>query len=231
MTSAAVAIRYPSARAEANDQAERDRLFEQWEPLAKHVAVKLWAQPWIRRIGTLRDVEQDARIGLLKAIDGFDPEKPGAASFMSYAYRSIERYVQRRAQCAGIVRFPILKQIEGQVPPAVRQLPAEDGDRPWHDGLAAPGNDNDQVEAEDERELVRRLVDRLPRRLRCAVVLRFGLDGGRPRSLHAVAEEMKTTDHFVRRMLREAMERLTQRFENAERSRRMRRILESLGVS
>lgn len=170
-------------------------MFAQWDPLARHVANNLWGKPWIRRIGTFKDVLQEARIGLLKAIDGFNPEKSGAATFMTYAHACIQRHVERRAQSAGVVRFPIQQQVDGFVPPAIRQLPETfDQEVPGHDDLS-------RAEVEMVQK-VQEAVEQLNDPYRKVMVARWGLFATEPRTYEEIAVDLKSTAFLVRELER-----------------------------
>ena len=69
------------------DSAARERLVGQFMPLARHVARRY------ETAGSWEDVRQVAYLGLVRAVDGFDPDR--GTSFASYAVPTITGEVRR----------------------------------------------------------------------------------------------------------------------------------------
>jgi RNA polymerase sigma-B factor len=106
------------------DRADRDALVERYLPLARHLA---------RRYGTdteRDDLEQVAAIGLIKALDRFDPSR--GIAFSSFAVPTILGELKRHFRDLGwSVRVPrSLQELAAQVAGAVEKLSADLGRTP-----------------------------------------------------------------------------------------------------
>jgi RNA polymerase primary sigma factor len=85
----------------------------------------------------------------------------------------------------------------------------EDGETPLGDLVASvPDAAAEEVQADVERESLRRAVSTLPENEREVIVLRFGLAGDDPMTLQQVADELDSTRDRVRRIERDALSRL-----------------------
>ena len=86
---------------------------------------------------------------------------------------------------------------------------ADEG-RAWTpDETADEGRDpGDAIEADDERRLLRRRLDRLEARERTVVVLRYGLEGNEPMTLKEVGRRLGVTREWVRKIELRAVRRL-----------------------
>jgi len=114
-----------------HDPADREALAERFLPLARHLA---------RRYTTGGadgdDLEQVASLGLLKAIDRFDPTR--GLAFTSFAVPTIVGELKRHFRDYGwSVRVPrALKELSAQVDVAVQELNRELGRTPTTDEIA-----------------------------------------------------------------------------------------------
>jgi RNA polymerase primary sigma factor len=70
-------------------------------------------------------------------------------------------------------------------------------------------------EAEEERQAVRRRLERLDARERLVVALRFGLEGDRPLTLQEVGRRLGVTREWVRKIEQRAVRKLDDRAESA----------------
>ncbi len=93
-------------------------------------------------------------------------------------------------------------------------MPVESGggddDRPWSpeelaDTRAMAG---DSIEADDERQVLRRRLAELEERERAVVVLRFGLEGEGPLTLREVGQRVGLTREWVRKIEARAIGKL-----------------------
>src|SRR5437763_6321868 len=113
-----------AARAQRGDARARDSLVRELMPLAKRVARRFASahQP-------AEDLAQVAGIGLLKAIDRFDPSR--GAAFLTYAQALMTGEIRLHLRDTRLMRVP--RPIYDQVPrfqSALDRLTAERGRRP-----------------------------------------------------------------------------------------------------
>jgi RNA polymerase sigma factor (sigma-70 family) len=122
------------------------------------------------------DLLQEGRIGLLKAVRNFDPERGVAFGTVAWSFISTEirhalRIEGRRAREETLLDAPV----------------GEDGVATLADILPDDGpGPEEQTLAEIAGALVRNAVPLLPVELREVIVLRYGLDGHAPRSLREI---------------------------------------------
>src|ERR1700760_3742024 len=120
----------------ATPDAERDELREQLLPghlpLAEHIA-----QRYRDRGQPIDDLRQVARLGLIYAIDRFDPER---GDFVVYAVPTIMGEVRRyfRDYAWGVAVPRRLKELNRKIAAAVNELVAKHGVSPRPAQLAAP---------------------------------------------------------------------------------------------
>ncbi|MGH7858661.1 MAG: sigma-70 family RNA polymerase sigma factor [Candidatus Binatia bacterium] len=93
----------------------------------------------------------------------------------------------------------------------------DEGDTSLGDILAPEGARSDaaseELHSSIERESLHQAVNELPEGEREVIALRFGLHGGDPKTLQEVAEELDSTRDRVRRLERDALDRLATRRE------------------
>ncbi len=129
--------RYAASR----ERSLRNELVERHMGLAAHIAKRYRKGP-----GADDDVRQVAMIGLVKAVDRFDPEH--GAAFSSFAGRTIEGEVKRHFRdTSWTVRVPrSAKELHLAVRRATDELTARDGVSPDVDEIATHlGIDRDDV--------------------------------------------------------------------------------------
>lgn len=117
-------------RARVGDEFARDRIVRMLMPLAERVA-RRFAGPQ----HPLEDLTQVAGIGLLKALERFDPSRD--AAFSTYAFSLMTGEVQRHVRDSRMVRIP--RSIYEQVPAfqrALARLRLALGREPTRDELA-----------------------------------------------------------------------------------------------
>jgi RNA polymerase sporulation-specific sigma factor len=118
---------------------------------------------------------QAGRISLWRAIVGYDPQR--GTAFSSYAWPGIMRQVWREVKAYHY------------------QPPAEPGD-----GLG-PGYEPDPAarwEAREVQQALRDLVQRLPRRMRQVIVMRYGLDGSPPATYRQIGTRLGFSHELAR---------------------------------
>src|SRR4029078_7908766 len=117
-------------RARVGDEFARDRIVRMLMPLAERVA-RRFAGPQ----HPVEDLTQVAGIGLLKALERFDPNRD--AAFSTYAFALMTGEVQRHVRDSRMVRIPrsIYEQVPAR-PPALTKLRLDYASEPTRQELA-----------------------------------------------------------------------------------------------
>jgi RNA polymerase sigma factor (sigma-70 family) len=199
-------------RAKAGDTAARNRLVEAHDPLAGNVAKEVTENG---APTSTDDLMQEARIALLKAVNGFDPGR--GVRFNTYAYKVIR---------TRLINYIYANMTPVSVPPKVHRKSASgelnDSDQRDRDA-AMIREDPDEVEVptggeaelvevvhgEQTRHLVRALVDELPERDRDIVRRRYIADP--PDTLREVAEDYGLVRERIRQLEARALTQLRKR--------------------
>ena len=241
-------------RARAGDLAARDELVRCNVRLVIAVAEQTMRR--CPRLLPFEDLVQEGQLGLLKAIEKFDPER--GLRFSTYATWWVRQAMgQALADHGRTIRLPVhmgekvhhlaraeavLFATTGERPTAVelaahlgwpvaqvercraalqRSRPASldaelEGSQVGHDGatlgdLIADERQPAPIEAVADRErrtLAVELLALLPERQRDILILRYGLDGGRPQTLETIGQRLGLTRERVRQLEKLALERL-----------------------
>ena len=170
-----------------------------------------------KRFGmSLDDVVSNGVIGLLKAIDNFDPEKGGFSACVS-AY--INKYIRMGFdQCRAIhsKRYDRMTSEERSVS-VVESLNEKigDGDTEFADSLASDEvSPSEAVEKASSIDAVRDAIDNaLDSREQYIVRTRYGLDGNGVLTLREIAEKLGMTHERVRQIEVSALTKLRERLE------------------
>lgn len=169
----------------------RDRLIRHNLRLVAHVTKKYYAatsaQDDLISIGT---------IGLIKAVDTFDPAR--ASKFSSYASRCIENELRmelRRTRREG-TQVSLQEPLEGS------------GQLTLADTLPDPAVMEDDCERRADAARLRKLLQTLPQREQDLLTMRYGLDGKPPQTQQAVAAHLGISRSYVSRMEKRALQRL-----------------------
>ena len=159
----------------------RDQLVRHNLRLVAHVTKKYYAatsnQDDLISIGT---------IGLIKAVDTFDPAR--ASKFASYASRCIEN--ELRMELRRIRREGITVSLQ-------EPLEAGGGQLTLADTLPDDTVMEDDCERRADAARLRRLVETLPVREQTLLRLRYGLDGERPATQQQTAERLGISRSYV----------------------------------
>ncbi len=164
----------------------------------------------------------EGHVGLVEAALRFDPSFN--YSFSTYAVWWVrKRMVDALFRQGQAVRVPMYQiRLERRLRRGVRTRvqvvsldePGTDSERPRRERLADPeANPLARVLRGEQRERVRRIVDRLPQRERTILRLRFGLGGAEPLSLRQLAARMGLSRERIRQIEQRCLELLRREHE------------------
>lgn len=170
----------------------RDLLIRHNLRLVAHVTKKYYVA-----CGGQDDLISIGTIGLIKAVDTFDPAR--ASKFSSYASRCIENELRmelRRTRREG-VQTSLQEPLEGS-----------DGQLTLADTLPDPTVMEDDCEQRADAARLRRMVESLPPRECRLLTLRYGLGGRPPQTQQEVAQQLGISRSYVSRIEKRALDRL-----------------------
>ena len=148
----------------------------------------------------LEDLISIGTIGLIKAVDSFDPDKK--IKLATYASRCIENEI-----------LMFLRKLTNQK----SEISLDEPINTDYDGNElllgeVLGTEADSVmqplEEETDRAILRRAVEKLPGRERKIVKLRFGLEGGREQTQKEVADLLGISQSYISRLEKRIIARL-----------------------
>lgn len=145
----------------------------------------------------IEDMISIGTIGLIKAVDTFDPAR--ASKFASYASRCIENELRME-----------LRKIRHEGAAVSLQEPLESGSGQLTLADTLPDDTvmEDDCERRADAARLRRLVDTLPARERALLQLRYGLGGERPATQQQTADKLGISRSYVSRLEKRALTRL-----------------------
>lgn len=164
---------------------------------------------------SLEDIVSNGTIGLLKAIEMFDPEKGG---FSACASAYINKYIRMgfdKFRSVHTKRYDRMTQDE-RSSCIVESLNEKlgDGETEFADSLASDdASPSEAVEKASDIEAVRDAIDALDAREQFVVRARYGLDGNGVLTLREVADRLGLTYERVRQIEVSALMKLRERLE------------------
>jgi RNA polymerase primary sigma factor len=189
-------------KAAAGDAAARNALIT-----ANLRFVVLVAKSYANRGLPLEDLINEGNIGLINALDHFDPER--GCHFITYAIWWIRQAMLKAIHAAEGV--PVESSDEAREPVSL-DSPAfdEEGATALADMIPDRGNRGPEQAFLDEslKNEIDNLLGRLPPRELSILRERFGLDGRRPASLEEIGKRLKMTRERIRQIEKQALRRI-----------------------
>ena len=154
----------------------------------------------------IEDLISIGTIGLIKAVKTYSPEKN--IKLATYASRCIENeilmFIRKNSQLKGELSLdePLNTDWDGN------ELLLSDvlGSDPDMVGM--------NVERDDECRMLRIVLDKLPKRDREIMYMRFGLDGQREHTQKQVADSMNISQSYISRLEKKIISRLKKELQN-----------------
>ena len=156
-------------QAQAGDAESVAQLMSEHDGLVHYIVRQQW-----RGMLSYEQVLQEGRIGLWKAVLGFDPDR--GIAFSTYAGVAIERHMWRL-----VAR---MNRPQGGLPPRAPPDPREIAE--------------ENVWLSEVHQVLREAVSRLPERLRQVIIIAYGLDGEAPRTLIEIGEQFGVSREMAR---------------------------------
>ena len=187
-------------RSGRGDGQARDELVLRYQWLVLQIA-----RTYAGSSDVVMDFVQEGNRGLMRAIEGFDPDR--GCRLSTYAPYWIRAAIQRHRRRAGGIRFPRRAWQAGDVDARMR-LPRMVA----LDAVPEPAVDRDlqhcAVERRSKDAAVAGLLQSLTTRERDVLVRRYGLGAAAPVTLQRIGEEMSLSKEGVRQIERSALEKL-----------------------
>ena len=182
------------AKRQGNDEA-REKLILHNLRLVSHVVRKYYSTA-----KNQEDLVSIGSIGLIKAVDSFNPEN--GTRFATYAAKCIQNEI--------LMHFRSQKKLSAEV--SINETIDVDRDGnplTYIDVIATEDNIEEEVDLKVICAMVRRLVNSvLEERERQIIVLRYGLGGGKPYTQREVAQMLGISRSYVSRIEKGALETL-----------------------
>ena len=184
-----------------NDDGAKKMLVEQNLRLVVYIAIKF------ENTGVgIEDLISIGTIGLIKAINTFNPEKN--IKLATYASRCIENEILMYIRKIGNQRLeisidePINVDWDGNEL-LLSDILGSDGDSVYSD-----------LESDEDRRTVKKAIDSLNERDRLIITLRFGLENGKEKTQKEVADLLGISQSYISRLEKRIIEKLKREIGN-----------------
>jgi RNA polymerase sigma factor (sigma-70 family) len=184
------------------DQTAREELILSNQPLVFFIAKK-YHIPGL----PLKDLVQEGNIGLMKAVESFDPSK---GRFGTYAFWWVRAQILKAIEESWLVHPPSWRQEanwQGKEDAPLCQIVE------LEDSVPAPTEEDDglfKAATENEtKQVVQRMLSELTPRERCIICLRFGIEnGGEDHTIEEIGRSVGLTPERVRQILNKALTKM-----------------------
>ena len=183
----------------AGDKNARNTLIEHNLRLVAHIVKKYAKSPYDQD-----DLVSIGTLGLIKAVDSFDPDK--SIKLSSYAARCIENEILMhfRSQKKSAFDVSLDEAIETD----------KDGNPlTLMDILSANDNVEDTIDLKINSEKIYLYINELSERERNIIIMRYGLFGEKPLTQKETSEKLRISRSYVSRIEKRALQKLYEMFE------------------
>jgi RNA polymerase primary sigma factor len=186
------------------DQSAREELILSNQPLVLFIAKK-YHIPGL----PLKDLVQEGNIGLMKAVESFDPSK---GKFGTYAFWLVKAHILKAIEKNWLVHVPSGQEANG---PGKEDAPPCQIVELEESTTAPSWEEDDPFEAASKIEMkhvIRRMLSELTPREKRIICLRFGIgNGGADHTIEEIGRSVGLTPERVRQILSKALGKMRKR--------------------